>query len=64
MSENKTSYIIKDINKDVWKRFKGRAYLSGFDNVGICLREFIKVYSTGRYNFNSFLKGVKKENND
>ena len=64
MSENKTSYIIKDINKDVWKRFKGRAYLSGFDNVGNCLREFIKVYSTGRYNFNSFLKGVKKESND
>ena len=60
MSENKTSYIIKDINKDVWKRFKGRAYLGGFDNVGICLREFIKVYSTG----DSFVNGAKKEDND
>ena len=64
MNEDKTSYIIKDIDRDVWKRFKGRAYLNGFDTVSKCLKEFIKVYSTGRYNFNSFVNGAKKEDND
>ena len=54
MNEDKTSYIIKDIDRDVWKRFKGRAYLNGFDTVAKCLKEFIKVYSTGR----SFLNGT------
>ncbi len=42
MEKNKTSYLIKDIEKATWKKFRGQALLNGFDNAGHWLRHLIE----------------------
>ncbi len=44
MSENKTSYILKNIDKDLWREFKGMAYISGYDSVSKCLMDLIEKF--------------------
>ena len=42
MSDNKsTSYHLK-VDKEMWKKFKGSAYILGFDSVNDCLTHLIE----------------------
>tara|TARA_R110001583_G_scaffold71697_1_gene201669 strand:+ start:110 stop:259 length:150 start_codon:yes stop_codon:yes gene_type:complete len=43
MSE-KTTYVIKDIDKDIWVRFRGKAMLNGFKTASDCLNHLITRY--------------------
>ncbi len=50
MSNETTSYLITKINKNSWRKFRGRAILNGYNNAGECLRDFIKSYSEKKSN--------------
>ena len=48
MSENKnddnlTSYQIKDINKTVWRMFRAKSLMAGFNSANECLIKLIKM---------------------
>ena len=42
-----TSYLVKDIDKDIWKKFRGTCLLNGFDNANECLNKLIIRYASG-----------------
>ena len=49
MSENNLiTYQIKNIDKDVWNKFKSSVYGRGFDTIDSCLKAFIRDYSEGK----------------
>ena len=50
MSNKTTNYLLTNINKDLWRKFKGKALLSGFNNAGECLRSYIESYSEKKSN--------------
>lgn len=41
MTKDKTSYLIRDIDKETWKRFRGICYVNGYDSAGDCLINYI-----------------------
>ena len=41
---DKTTYVIKDIDKDIWVRFRGKAMLNGFKTASECLNHLITSY--------------------
>ena len=41
MSNEKTSYLIKNIPKKQWNKFKGYALIKGYNSVGDLLRDII-----------------------
>tara|TARA_Y100001951_G_scaffold85909_1_gene76040 strand:- start:285 stop:434 length:150 start_codon:yes stop_codon:yes gene_type:complete len=41
LEKNTTSYLIKGIEKEAWKKFRGKALLHGFDNAGHWLKHII-----------------------
>ena len=41
------SYLLNNIDKEVWRKFKATALLRGFDSAGGCLRAFIEQYTRG-----------------
>ena len=47
MSE-KTTYIIKDIDKNVWVKFRGKAMLNGYKTASDCLNYLINRYVNGK----------------
>jgi len=44
---NKTTYIIKDIDKDVWMKFRAKCLTDGYSSAAAALRVLIKKYSKG-----------------
>ena len=42
---DKTTYIIKNIDKDKWKEFRAICLLKGYSSAGALLREIIYDYS-------------------
>jgi N-glycosylase/DNA lyase len=49
MSENNLiTYQIKNIDREVWGKFKSSVYGRGFNTIDSCLKAFIKEYSEGR----------------
>ena len=48
MSNETTSYLVTNIDKTKWRKFRGRAILNGFNSAGACLREYIEKYSEGK----------------
>ena len=44
---NKTTYLIKDIERDVWKKFRAKCLVNQYNSAGECLRQLIKKYSRG-----------------
>ena len=50
MSNETTSYIITKINKDSWRKFRGRTILNGFQSTRECLINFIENYSEKKSN--------------
>tara|TARA_R110002020_G_scaffold456726_1_gene673345 strand:+ start:877 stop:1041 length:165 start_codon:yes stop_codon:yes gene_type:complete len=48
MSNKKNhSYLLNNIDKDIWRQFKATALMRGFDSAGGCLRAFIEQYNKG-----------------
>ena len=41
---DKTTYIIKDIDKETWKKFRAKALLRGHRSAAEVLREMISSY--------------------
>lgn len=41
MAKSKTSYLIRDIDKGIWKKFRGICYVNGYDSAGDCLIKYI-----------------------
>tara|TARA_R100001530_G_scaffold125627_1_gene94213 strand:+ start:33 stop:191 length:159 start_codon:yes stop_codon:yes gene_type:complete len=44
---NNISYLINNIDRDVWRKFKGKSILNGYNSAADCLRQLIKRYSKG-----------------
>ena len=42
---DKTTYIIKDIDKKTWKRFRAKALLAGYNSAAELLRMMISNYA-------------------
>ena len=40
----KTTYVVKDINKDIWVKFRGKAMLNGFKTASDCLNHLKSRY--------------------
>ena len=40
----KTTYVVKDINRDDWVKFRGKAMLNGFKTASDCLNHLITSY--------------------
>ena len=55
MSKDKTSYLVRDIDSKMWKKFRGLCYLNGYNSAGECLSDFIKKYVDGGLG-NNFVK--------
>ena len=41
---NKTTYLVKDIDKDIWVKFRGKAMLNGYKTASECLNSLIIKY--------------------
>ena len=42
---DKTSYLIKDIDREKWRAFRGRCLINGYTSAAECLRDFINDYA-------------------
>ena len=42
-----TTYLLKDIDGDIWRQFRGMALCRGFDTAGACLNWLVKEFSEG-----------------
>jgi len=47
LMSDKTTYIIKDIDKSTWMRFRAKCLTNGYSSAAVVLRELIKKYSKG-----------------
>ena len=47
LMSDKTTYIIKDIDKSTWMKFRARCLTNGYSSAAVLLRELIKKYSKG-----------------
>ena len=44
MEKGKVSYVVKDIDKDTWKKFRGMSLLNGFNSAGECVVSLIEKF--------------------
>ncbi len=44
---DKTTYIIKDIDRNTWMKFRAKCLTNGYSSAAAVLRELIKKYSKG-----------------
>jgi len=44
---DKTTYVVKDIDKDKWVRFRGKAMLNGYKTASDCINHLIVRYVDG-----------------
>lgn len=44
MEKDNTSYVVKDINRKTWKKFRGMSLLSGFNSAGECIVSLIENF--------------------
>ena len=44
---DKTTYIIKDIDKTTWMKFRAKCLTDGYSSAAELLRELIKKYAKG-----------------
>tara|TARA_Y100000593_G_scaffold14297_2_gene27079 strand:+ start:490 stop:642 length:153 start_codon:yes stop_codon:yes gene_type:complete len=44
MEKDKVSYVVKDIEKEIWKKFRGISLLKGYNSAGECIVSLINKY--------------------
>ena len=44
---DKTTYIIKDIDKSTWMKFRAKCLTNGYNSAAVVLRDLIQKYSKG-----------------
>lgn len=44
MDKDKVSYVVKDIDKETWKKFRGISLINGFNSAGECVVSLIKKF--------------------
>ena len=44
MEKSKVSYVVKDIDKEIWQKFRGISLLNGFNSAGECIVSLIKNF--------------------
>ena len=47
LMSDKTTYIIKDIDRNTWMKFRARCLTNGYSSAAELLRELIKKYAKG-----------------
>ena len=47
LMSDKTTYIIKDIDKSTWMKFRAKCLTNGYSSAAVVLRDLIKKYSKG-----------------
>ena len=47
LMSDKTTYIIKDIEKSTWMKFRAKCLTNGYSSAAVVLRDLIKKYSKG-----------------
>ena len=47
LMSDKTTYIIKDIDKTTWMKFRAKCLTDGYSSAAELLRELIKKYAKG-----------------
>tara|TARA_R100000808_G_C2060335_1_gene92046 strand:+ start:505 stop:654 length:150 start_codon:yes stop_codon:yes gene_type:complete len=45
---DKIAYLIKDINRENWKAFRGKCLIEGYNSAAECLRNFIDNYAENK----------------
>jgi hypothetical protein len=53
MSNNKITYQIKDIDKAVWRHFRAKCIMAGFNSANECLNKLIIMYVKDKINVKS-----------
>ena len=43
---DKTTYVVKEIDKEIWVRFRGKAMLNGFKTASDCINMLINKYAS------------------
>ena len=62
MSDKKTTYLVKDINKKTWQKFRGISLLNGYSSSGECLNKLIElIVSADLKTVENFLSGGRKQ---
>ena len=61
MSNSKTTYLVKDIDKKIWQKFRGISLLNGYSSSGECLNRLIElIVSTDLDTVRKVFKGSDK----
>jgi len=45
--KDKTTYLLKNIDREIWKKFRAKCLVNQYNSAGECLRQLIKKYSRG-----------------
>jgi len=48
LGEEYTTYVLKDIKRDTWIKFRGKAMLNGYKTASECLNYLIVRYVDGK----------------
>ena len=46
--KSKTTYVVKDIDRNTWVKFRGKAMLNGYKTASECLNYLIVRYVDGK----------------
>ena len=44
MNKDKTSYVVKDIDRDIWQKFRAFSLLNGFNSAGECINSLVEKF--------------------
>ena len=44
---DKTSYLLQNVDRDVWRKFRAKCLTNGYSSAAECLRQLIRKYSKG-----------------
>lgn len=48
LGEEYTTYVLKDIKRDTWIKFRGKAMLNGYKTASECLNHLVDMYVNGK----------------
>ena len=44
MDKDKTSYVVKDIDRGIWQKFRAFSLLNGFNSAGECINSLVEKF--------------------